>query len=119
MIEKNTNLRLSNCLLQEELENKEKELELKYESKAYNMEHEYKKEIHKLKQENKYLNKMIDKFKVTLKRFIKWLCYKFSYPSEDELIRDFEKETYTNFNFEKQLNINEFKKKENEFDREY
>ena len=119
MIEKNANLRLLNSLLQEELENKEKELELKYESKAYNMEHEYKKEIHKLKKENKYLNKMIDKFKVTLKRFIKWLCHKFSYPSEDELVRNFEKETYTNFNFEKQLDINEFKNKDDYFDREY
>lgn len=111
MIEKNTNLRLTNSLLQKELENKEKELELKYKSKAYNMEHEYKKEINKLKQDNKHLNKMIDKFKVTLKRFIKWLYHKFSYPSEDELVRDFEMETYTNFNFEKQLDINQFKKK--------
>ena len=119
MTEKNVNLKLSNSLLKEELENKEKELELKFESKAYNMENEYKKEIHKLKQENKQLNKIIDKFKVTLKRFIKWLFYKFSYPSEDELIRDFEKETYTNFNFEKQLNINQFKKKDDDFDIEY
>lgn len=118
MIEKNTNLRLTNSLLKEELENKEKELELQFESKSYNMEREYKKEIHKLKQENKHLNKMIDKFKVTLKRFIKWLCHKFSYPSEDELVRDFEKETYTNFDFDKQLDINQFKKKEMDFDRE-
>ena len=64
----------------------------------------------------KQLNKMIDKFKVTLKRFIKWLCHKFSYPSEDELVRDFEKETYTIFNFEKQLDINQFKKKDDDFD---
>ena len=119
MTEKNVNLRFSNSLLKEELENKEKELELKFESKAYNMEHEYKKEIHKLKQENKQLNKMIDKFKVTLKRFIKWLCHKFSYPSEDELVRDFEKETYTNFNFENELDINQFKKKDDDFDIEY
>ena len=99
-----------------DIETKEKELELKFESKAHNMEHEYKKEIHKLKQENKQLNKMLDKFKVTLKRFIKWLCHKFSYPSEDELVRDFEKETYTNFNFEKQLDINQFKKIDDDFD---
>ena len=70
MTEKNVNLRFSNSLLKEELENKEKELELKYESKAYNMEHEYKKEINKLKQENKHLNKIIDKFKVTLKNLL-------------------------------------------------
>ena len=83
------------------------------------MEHEYKKEINKLKQENKQLNKMIDKFKVTLKRFIKWLCHKFSYPSEDELVRDFEKETYTILKFEKKLDINQFKKKDDDFDIKY
>ena len=114
MTEKNVNLKLSNSLLKEELENKEKELELKFESKTYDMEHQYKKEIHKLKEENKKLNKIIDKFKITIKRFIKWICHKFSYPSEDELIRDFEKETYTNFNFEKQLDIDEFKKKDDD-----
>ena len=119
ILEKNANLRLSNMLLKEELENKEKELELQFESKSYNMEHEYKKEIKKLKQENKNLNKMIDRFKVTLKRFIKWLCHKFSYPSEDELVRDFEREIYTNFDFEKQLDINEFRKNEENKEREY
>lgn len=71
-------------------------------------------QIHKLKQENKNLNKMIDKFKVTLKRFTKWLCHKFSYPSEDEPVCNFEKETYINFNFEKQLDIDQFKKKDDE-----
>ena len=115
-LENNTNLKLSNSLLREELENKEKELELKFESKTYDMEHQYKKEIHKLKEENKKLNKIIDKFKITIKRFIKWICNKFSYPSEDELIRDFKKETYTNFNFEKQLDIKNFKKREDDFD---
>ena len=113
-LENNTNLKLSNSLLREELENKEKELELKFESKTYDMEHQYKKEIHKLKEENKKLNKIIDKFKITIKRFIKWICNKFSYPSEDELIRDFKKETYTNFNFEKQFDIDEFKKKDDD-----
>lgn len=119
MTEKNVNLRLSNSLLKEEMEKKEKKLELKFESKAYNIEYQYKKEINRLKQENKHLNKMIDKFKTTLKKFIKWLCHKFSYPSEDELVRDFEEETYTNFNFEKQLDISQFEKKDNDFDIEY
>lgn len=32
--------------------------------------------------------------------------------SEDEIIRDFEKETYIDLNVEKQLNINEFQKDE-------
>ena len=82
------------------------------------MEHKYNKEIKNLKEENKTLHNMIDKFKLTLKKFIKWICKKFSYPSEDEIIRDFYKETYINFNIECGLDINEFKKKEKSFDRE-
>ena len=39
---------------------------------------------------------------------MKWLCNKFSYPCEDDLIRDFNKETYSNINFEQQLDINQF-----------
>ena len=70
ILEKTANLKLSNSLLQEKLENKEKELELKLEIKTYDMEHKYKKEIHKLKQKNKNLNKIIDKFKVTLKNLL-------------------------------------------------
>lgn len=112
MTEKNVNLRLSNSLLKEELKNKEKELELEFESKVYDIEHSYKKQIENLEKENKTLNKMIDKFKITIKHFIKWICHKFSYPSEDEIIRDFEKETYIDLNIEKQLNIKEFKKDE-------
>ena len=118
MLENNTNLKLSNSLLQESIENKDKEFELKLEKQAYNIEAKYKKKIQNLEKENKLLGKIIDKFKVTIKKFIKWICNKFSYPSEDELIRDFEKETYTTFNIEKQLNIDDFKKKQKDFEKE-
>ena len=50
---------------------------------------------------------------------MKWLCNKFSYPCEDYLIRDFNKETYSNINFEKELDISQFEKKDNDFDIEY
>lgn len=118
MLEDNINLKFKCHLLEESLEDKEKELQLKFDNKVYNIESQYKKQIKQLEKENKTLNKMIDKFKTTLKKFIKWICHKFSYPSEDEIIRDFEKETYTNFNIEKQLDIKEFQKKEKYFDRE-
>ena len=118
MLENNTNLKLSNSLLQESIENKDKEFELKLEKQAYNIEAKYKKKIQNLEKENKLLGKIIDKFKITIKKFIKWICNKFSYPSEDELIRDFEKETYTTFNIEKQLNIDDFKKKQKDFEKE-
>ena len=112
ILENNENLKHLNILLQEELENNEKELELKFENKVYDIEHNYKKQIENLEKENKTLNKMIDKFKITIKHFIKWICHKFSYPSEDEIIRDFEKETYIDLNVEKQLDINDFQKDE-------
>ena len=47
---------------------------------------------------------------------MKWLCHKFSYPCEDDLIRDFNKETYSNINFEKQLDTSHFEKEDNEID---
>lgn len=112
ILENNENLKHLNILLQEELENNEKELELKFENKVYDIEHNYKKQIENLEKENKTLNKMIDKFKITIKHFIKWICHKISYPSEDEIIRDFEKETYIDLNVEKQLDINDFQKDE-------
>ncbi len=118
ILEKNANLKLANSILQENLANKDKELELEIESKTYDIESKYKSKIRELEKENKLLNKMIDKFKITIKRFITWVCHKFSYPSEDDLIRNFEKETYDNFNFEKQLDINYFKKKQDDFEKE-
>lgn len=63
---------------------------------------------------NNYLKKVIERFKVTVQKFISWVCHKFSAPSEDLLIRNFEKETYTNFNIEKQLKVENVKKERQE-----
>jgi len=60
--------------------------------------------------------KVIDKFKETTKKFIKWICKKFDLPSEDEVIRDFEKETHTFLDAEKQVKKED---REKEYDREY
>ena len=118
MLENNVNLKYRCRKLEEKLEDKEKEFEVRLKSKTNEIENKYIKEIKNLKSENKALHNMIDKFKITLKKFIKWICKKFSYPSEDEIIRDFHRETYINFNIESGLDINEFKKKEKSFDRE-
>lgn len=80
------------------------------------LEYKYQKKIKELEKENKCLNKVIDKFKNNLKKFLKWLCHKFSYPCEDDLIRAFNKETYSNINFENQLNTSSFQKENNEID---
>jgi len=118
MLENNVNLKYRCRKLEEKLEDKERKFEIRLKSKTNEIENKYIKEIKNLKSENKLLHNMIDKFKITLKKFIKWICKKFSYPSEDEIIRDFHKETYLNLNIESGLNINEFKKKEKYFDRE-
>ena len=89
---------------------------LQNENKIDHIEHKYQKKIKKLEKENKGLNKIIDKFKDNLKKFLKWLCHKFSYPCEDDLIRDFNKETYSCINFEKQLDTSHFEKEDNEID---
>lgn len=113
---KNKNLIIDYQLLQKEKQESEEELKFEYQSKIEHIEHKYQKKIKELEKENKSLNKVIDKFKANLKKFLKWLCHKFSYPCEDGLIRDFNKETYSNINFEKQLDTSRFQKEDNEID---
>ena len=93
---KNQNLIIDYQLLQKEKRESQEELKFEYQSKIEHIEHKYQKKIKELEKENKSLNKVIDKFKANLKKFLKWLCHKFSYPCEDDLIRDFNKETYSN-----------------------
>ena len=60
------------------------------------------------------MKKVIDKFKETTKKFIEWICKKFDLPSEDEIIREFEKETHTFLDAKKQ--IKHEKNMENEYE---
>lgn len=89
--------------LEYEYKEKKKTLEHEFEDKSFNLEWQYKNKIHKLEKENNHLKKVIDKFKETTKKFIKWICKKFDLPSEDEVIRDFEKETRILLDAEKQV----------------
>ena len=82
--------------------------DVEYENKIKDLETKYKSKIDNLEYENSKLNKIIDKFKTNLKKFMKWICNKFSYPCEDDLIRDFNKETYSNIDFEQQLDVKQF-----------
>ncbi len=113
---KNKDLFIDYQLLQKEKRESEEEIKFEYKHKIDHIEHKYQRKIKELEKENKSLNKIIDKFKDNLKKFMKWLCHKFSYPCEDDLIRDFEKETYYNINFEKQLDTSRFQKEDNEID---
>ena len=112
----NKNLERTICLLQQSKNQDEEDLKFEYENKIDHIEHKYHKKIKELEKENKGLNKIIEKFKDNMKKFMKWLCHKFSYPCEDDLIRDFNKETYSNINFEKQLDTSHFEKDDNEMD---
>ena len=68
-----------------------------------------------LEKENNHLYKIINKFWDTLEKFIFWICKKFDIAEEDNLVRDFQKETNTFINPEKQI---KHEKREKEWDLE-
>lgn len=97
--------------------NRKYELEKKFKEKEFDIEYKYKRTIHKLAKENRHLHKVVDKLKTTIEKFIKWICKKFDLPSEDAIIRDFEKETYTFIDAEKQIKHEKNMNKDYELDR--
>lgn len=84
-------------------DNRKIELEKEYQEKSYNLEYEYKYKVRKLEKENSKLQKIIDKFYATIDKFIHWICVKFDIAEEDNLIRDFQRETNTFIDPEKQI----------------
>ena len=86
-----------------ELHNTVEEIKNEYQEKSYNLEYEYKYKVRKLEKENSKLHKIIDKFYETIDKFIHWICVKFDIAEEDNLIRDFQKETNTFLDPEKQI----------------
>ena len=86
------------------------EIKNEYQEKSYNLEYEYKYEIHKLEKENSRLHKIINKFYETIDKFIHWICAKFDIAEEDNLIRDFQRETNTFIDSEKQIKHEEMEK---------
>lgn len=105
-----------NDTLNFEFNNKKDKLEQEFKYKSFDIEYTYKNKIHKLEKENNHLHKIIDKFETTIHKFITWVCNKFSISSEDEIIRDFEKENNINFEPEKQIE-NEEREKEWDLER--
>ena len=71
--------------------------------KEFDIEWKYKSKIKSLEKENNHLHKIVDKFYETIDRFIHWICEKFDMGAEDNLIRDFQKETNTFLDPEKQI----------------
>ena len=95
--------------------NRKVELEKEFEYKTYDIENQYKSKIRKLEKENNHLNKIINKFWETIDKFIHWICEKFDIAEEDNLIRDFQRETNTFIDPEKQIKHEE---REGEWDLE-
>ena len=97
--------------------NRKRDIEEEYEIKFVNMENTYKKKINVLEKEISHLYKVVDKFKDNIFRFLNWLCRKFAISEEESLIRDFQKETNSFLDAEKQLAF-EKRQKEKEWDLE-
>lgn len=93
--------------------NRKRELEEEFEEKTIDLEYEYKGKFKKLEKENNHLHKIIDKFYETVEKFIDWICHKFGIGESKELIKEFEKDTKTYLNPEKQLKHEEKEKEWN------
>lgn len=94
----------------EKLHNQVENIQAEYKEKEFDMEWKYKSKIKSLEKENSHLHKIIDKFYETVEKFIVWVCKKFGIGESKELIRDFEKETHTCIDTEKQLKKEEEQK---------
>lgn len=86
-----------------ELHNQVNNMNAEYKVKELNLEWKYRNRIHNLEKENKYLYKVVDRFKDTIVKFVQWICKKFDMGAEDEVIKDFERETGTYIDAEKQI----------------
>ena len=53
---------------------------------------------------------MVDRFKESIDKFIKWICKKFDMGAENNLIRDFERENNILLDAEKQVKLEEREK---------
>lgn len=100
----------------EELHNEVDKIKSEYKQKEFDMEWEYKSRIRGLEKENKHLHKVVDRFKETIDKFIKWICKKFDMEAENDLIRDFQRDNNTLIDAEKQVKREE-REKELELDR--
>ncbi len=93
-------------------ENRKRILEQEFENKEFDIEYKYKNKISSLEKENNHLHKIIDKFYVTVEKFIDWICHKFSIGESKELVEKFEEETYTFIDPVEQIKYEEKQEKE-------
>ena len=104
-----------NSTLDLKFENRKRELEENFKNKEFDIEYKYKSKIRSLEKENNHLHKIIDKFYVTVEKFIDWICHKFGIGESKELVKNFEEETHSFIDPQKQL---EYEEREKEWDLE-
>ena len=90
--------------------NRKEELENEFKTKEFDIEYKYKHKIKTLEKENSHLHKIVDKFYETVEKFIEWVCEKFGIGDSRELVENFEKDTNTLIDPEKQLKKEEREK---------
>ena len=94
----------------ENLHNEVEKIRAEYKQKERDIEWKYKSKIKGLEKENSKLHRIVDKFYETIDKFIHWICKKFDMGAEDNLIRDFQRETNTFLDPEKQIKHEEMEK---------
>ncbi len=93
--------------LKSQFESIETNYSLKLNKEIEKLEQKYESEIYQLENENRFLKKVISTLEKTIDKFIHWICKKFSMPSEDEVIREFEIENDTYLDPEMQIEYEE------------
>lgn len=96
--------------IKENFKTLENEYAIKLKQEIRKVENKYEDEIYNLKKENKFLTKIINTFEKTVNKFIKWIVKKFDIAEEDNLVRDFQRETNTFIDPEKQIKHEEMEK---------
>ena len=85
-------------------------IKTEYDKKEFELEWKYTNKINKLEKENRFLHKVVDRFKENIDIFITWICKKFNMGAENNLIRDFERENNILLDAEKQIKHEEREK---------
>jgi len=89
--------------IKEKYKNIENDYSIKLKEEIENVENKYRDVIYDLNKENNFLKKIINTLEKTINKFIHWVCKKFFVSSEEDFIRDFEKENDTYLDPEKQI----------------
>ena len=89
--------------IKEKFKTLENDYSIKLKQEIRKVENKYEDEIYHLEKDNKFLRKVIKIFEKTLNKFIHWVCKKFSVTEEEDFIRDFQRETDTYINPERQI----------------